>query len=124
MAADNFYGKADFSTKIKTSVKVSRWVPHAPSGRETEQQLTVVRILVLATYALSTGSLSDPVESGDVSHTGDGSSVLALHSLSVQFLSYSMYRLALYYCFLFEYLSYPNILWSQSVWISDFLLYS
>ena len=79
MAADNFYSKADFSTKIKASVKVSRWVPHTPSGRETEQQLTVVCILVLATYAVSTSSLSDPVESGDVSHTGDSSSALALH---------------------------------------------
>ena len=73
-----------------------------PVEIETKQQLTVVRILVLARYAVSRSSLSDLVESGDVSHTGDS-------SMSAAQLS--------------KHVSYPNTLRSQRVWISDFLLY-
>ena len=42
-------GKVGFATKVKTTVKVSCWLPLLHAQR-TEQQLTVVCILALVTY--------------------------------------------------------------------------
>ena len=55
-------GKVGFSTKVRaTSVKLSHLVATAslPHEMETEQWLTVVRILALATYAVSNSLLAD-----------------------------------------------------------------
>ena len=70
--------KVGFSMKpeIKTTVKTSHWVPLTyrmhPVEMETKQQLMVVHILALATYAVFS-----PIESGDLSHTGYNSTSAA-----------------------------------------------
>ena len=55
-------GKTGFITKVKATVKLSHRVLlayHMKIQMETEQWLTVVRILALATYAVSSSSLAD-----------------------------------------------------------------
>ena len=56
---------AGFSTKVKATVKVCRWVPPTACAqwKWTKQRLMVVHILALATYAVLTFR---PVESGDM----------------------------------------------------------
>ena len=76
---------------------------------ETEHWLTVVQILALATYAVSRSSLTDLVESGDVSHTSDSSMSVAQrlalqltpHTVSVTWVSIIMAPS--------PYFSYPNV---------------
>ena len=55
-------GKVGFAAKVpRATVKLSHWVPLAlPHEIETKQQLMVVRILTLGTYAVSSSSLADP----------------------------------------------------------------
>ena len=64
-------GNVGFSTKVKTTVKVSCWVPLAcrmrPVEMEIEQQLMVVRIVVFAVQK----DAFRPIESGDVLYTSD-----------------------------------------------------
>ena len=73
-------GKIRFSVKVKVAVKVSCWVVHV---QETEQRLTVVHILALATCSVQnfnfrSGSqrlhrtlvtASQPLSTGIVAHT-------------------------------------------------------
>ena len=108
-------GKAGFATNVKVTLKVSHWVLYA---QENERRLTVVRILAFATYTVSTSSISDLAArahrwqqqvSRSLARTVcvPWASIILAPSVILQ---------------LSKHCSYLNILWSQRVRISDFLL--